>query len=48
MKLDSQLVKEQQIMDEKIRCFKLVNGLLSMALILGCAYAVYKILGLFI
>jgi hypothetical protein len=47
MKLDSQLVKEQQIMDEKIRCFKLVNGLLSLAFFVGCAITVYKIVGLF-
>jgi hypothetical protein len=48
MKLDSMIVKEEQLVEERLRFYRMVNGLLAGAFFVGCAYAVYKIVGLFI
>jgi hypothetical protein len=48
MKLSSMIEKEEQLVEEKLRFYRMVNGLLAGAFFLGCAYAVYKIVGLFI
>jgi hypothetical protein len=48
MKLDSTILKEEQLLEEKLRFYRMVNGLIAGAFFIGCAYAVYKIVGLFI
>jgi hypothetical protein len=48
MKLDSMIVKEEQLVEEQIRFFRMVNGVIAGAFFVGCAIAVYKFIGLFI
>jgi hypothetical protein len=48
MKLDSTILKEEQLLEEKLRFYRMVNGLIAGAFFVGCAIAVYKIVGLFI
>jgi len=47
MKLNSMIEKEETLVEEKIRFFRMVNGILAGAFFVGCAIAVYKIVGLF-
>ena len=47
MKLDSTILKEEQLLEEKLRFYRMVNGLIAGAFFIGCAIAVYKIVGLF-
>jgi hypothetical protein len=47
MKLNSMIEKEETLLEEQIRFYRMVNGLLAGAFFLGCAIAVYKIVGLF-
>lgn len=47
MKLATHVEKEEQLLEEQIRFFRMVNGLLAGAFFIGCAIAVYKIVGLF-
>jgi hypothetical protein len=47
MKLNEQTEKELTLVEEQIRFFRMVNGLLAGAFFVGCAIAVYKIVGLF-
>jgi hypothetical protein len=47
MKLNEQTEKELTLVEEQIRFFRMVNGLLAGAFFIGCAIAVYKIVGLF-
>jgi hypothetical protein len=47
MKLDSTILKEEQLLEEKLRFYRMVNGLIAGFFFLGCAIAVYKIVGLF-
>lgn len=47
MKLNTMIEKEEQLVEEKLRFFRMVNGLLAGAFFVGCAYAVFKIVGLF-
>ena len=48
MKLTSMIEKEEQLVEEKLRFYRMVNGVIAGAFFLGCAIAVYKIVGLFI
>jgi hypothetical protein len=48
MKLTSMIEKEEQLVEEKLRFYRMVNGVIAGAFFVGCAYAVYKIVGLFI
>ena len=48
MKLASMIEKEEVLVEEKIRFFRMINGLLAGGFFVGCAYAVYKIVGLFV
>jgi len=47
MKLAEQTEKELVLLEEQIRFFRMINGLLAGAFFIGCAIAVYKIVGLF-
>tara|TARA_R110002126_G_C10156139_1_gene472260 strand:+ start:190 stop:336 length:147 start_codon:yes stop_codon:yes gene_type:complete len=47
MKLNEQTEKELTLLEEKIRFFKMINGLLAGGFFVGCALAIYKIVGLF-
>jgi hypothetical protein len=47
MKLNEQTEKELTLVEEQIRFFRMVNGLLAGAFFIGCAIAIYKIVGLF-
>lgn len=47
MKLNEQTEKEITLVEEQIRFFRMVNGLLAGAFFIGCAVAIYKIVGLF-
>jgi hypothetical protein len=47
MKLTSMIEKEEQLVEEKLRFYRMVNGVIAGAFFLGCAIAVYKIVGLF-
>jgi hypothetical protein len=47
MKLSSMIEKEEQLVEEKLRFYRMVNGVIAGAFFLGCAIAVYKIVGLF-
>jgi hypothetical protein len=47
MKLNSMIEKEETLLEEQIRFFRMVNGLLAGAFFTGCAFAIYKIVGLF-
>ena len=47
MKLTEQTEKELTLLEEKIRFFKMINGLLAGGFFVGCALAIYKIVGLF-
>ena len=48
MKLNEQTEKELTLVEEKIRFFRMVNGLLAGGFFIGCAIAIYKIVGLFL
>ena len=48
MKLNSMIEKEETLLEEQIRFFRMVNGLLAGAFFIGCAIAIYKIVGLFL
>ena len=48
MKLNSTIEKEETLLEEKIRFFRMVNGLLAGGFFIGCALAIYKIVGLFL
>lgn len=48
MKLTEQTEKELVLVEEQIRFFRMINGLLAGAFFIGCALAVYKIVGIFI
>lgn len=48
MKLNTMIEKEEQLLEEQIRFFKMVNGLLAGAFFAGLAIAVYKIVGVFL
>jgi hypothetical protein len=48
MKLNEQIEKELTLTEEKIRFFRMVNGLLAGGFFIGCALAIYKIVGLFL
>ena len=48
MKLNSMVEKEEQLVEEQIRFFRMVNGLLAGGFFVGCAIVVYKIVGLFL
>jgi len=48
MKLTEQTEKELVLLEEKIRFYRMINGLLAGGFFVGCALAVYKIVGLFI
>jgi len=45
--LNAAIKKEETLVEEKIRFFRMVNGLLAGAFFIGCAIAIYKIVGLF-
>jgi hypothetical protein len=47
MKLTSMIEKEEQLVEERLRFYRMVNGLLAGAFFVGCAFAIYKIVGLF-
>ena len=47
MKLSTMIEKEETLVEEKIRFFRMVNGLLAGAFFIGCAIAIYKVVGLF-
>ena len=47
MKLNSMIEKEEMLVEERIRFFRMVNGLLAGGFFVGCAIAIYKIVGLF-
>jgi hypothetical protein len=47
MKLTSMIEKEEQLVEEKLRFYRMVNGVIAGAFFIGCAIAVYKIVGLF-
>ena len=48
MKLNSTIEKEETLLEEKIRFFRMINGLLAGAFFIGCALAIYKIVGIFL
>jgi hypothetical protein len=48
MKLNSTIEKEETLLEEQIRFFKMINGLLAGGFFVGCALAIYKIVGLFL
>lgn len=48
MKLNSMIEKEETLLEEQIRFFRMVNGLLAGGFFIGSAIAVYKIVGLFL
>jgi len=48
MKLDSMMLKEEQLLEERLRFYRMVNGVIAGAFFVGCALLVYKIVGLFI
>jgi len=47
MKLTEQTEKELVLLEEKIRFYRMINGLLAGGFFVGCALAIYKIVGLF-
>jgi hypothetical protein len=47
MKLTSMIEKEEHLVEEKLRFYRMVNGLLAGAFFIGCAIAIYKVVGLF-
>jgi len=47
MKLAEHTEKELVLLEEQIRFYRMVNGLIAGAFFIGCALAVYKIVGLF-
>lgn len=48
MKLNSTIEKEETLLEEKIRFFRMINGLLAGAFFVGCALSIYKIVGIFL
>lgn len=48
MKLATHIEKEETLLEEKIRFFRMINGLLAGAFFIGCALTIYKIVGLFL
>jgi hypothetical protein len=48
MKLNSTIEKEETLLEEKIRFFRMINGLLAGAFFVGCALAIYKVVGIFL
>ena len=47
MKLSTMIEKEEILVEEKIRFFRMVNGIIAGAFFIGCAIAIYKVVGLF-
>ena len=47
MKLNSMIEKEEHLVEEKIRFFRMVNGILAGGFFIGIAIAIYKVVGLF-
>lgn len=47
MKLAEQTEKELTLLEEKIRFYRMVNGILAGAFFVGCAFVIYKVVGLF-
>lgn len=43
MKLSSHVEREQELVELQVRFFKMVNGILAGAILVGLALAVYKI-----
>lgn len=48
MKLELQAQKELALLEEKIRFFRLVNGVVSLTFFTGCAYVIYLAVGVFL
>ena len=48
MKLDSTTEKELILLEEQIRFFRMVNGLLAGGFFISCAFIIYKIVGVFV
>jgi hypothetical protein len=48
MKLNSMIEKEEQLVEEKLRFYRMVNGILAASFFIGLAIVVYKIVGLFL
>ena len=47
MKLSTMIEKEETLVEEQIRFYRMINGLLAGAFFIGCAIAIYKVVGLF-
>jgi hypothetical protein len=45
MKLELQTEKELALLEEKIRFYRMVNGLLAGTFFVGCALVIYKVIG---
>ena len=48
MKLELQTEKELALLEEQIRFFRMVNGVMAGAFFVGCAYVIYKVVGVFL
>lgn len=48
MKLASMIEKEETLVEEQIRFFRMINGLLAATFFISCALIIYKIVGLFL
>lgn len=41
------LALEEKLLEQKLRFYLMVNGLIAAGFFIGCALAIYKIVGLF-
>ena len=47
MKLSTQTELEMKLLEQQIRFYLMVNGLLAVGFFIGIAIAIYKVVGLF-
>lgn len=48
MKLELQTEKEITLLEEQIRFYRMVNGILAGGFFVGICYVVYKVVGVFV